>query len=60
MLTKDQIILAMWRVAVSSYRADQVVQTLRLYRDRGEYDGSYDSAVECLELACYEIEGREY
>lgn len=34
----------------------QLVMSLDLYKERGEYDGSLKSATECLELACYEFE----
>lgn len=35
----------------------QLVSSLKVYVGRGEFDGSLNSAVECLTLACYEIEG---
>ncbi len=31
----------------------QLAQALELYEDRGEYDGTFRSAVDCLELAGY-------
>src|SRR4051812_27067670 len=34
----------------------QLTLSLRVYRDRGEFDGSIASAIECLEQAEYEIE----
>ena len=33
---------------------DYVAQSLAVYAERGEYDGSLESAKECLELAGYE------
>lgn len=33
----------------------QLVLSLELYEDRGEFDGSPESALECLELAGYEF-----
>ena len=35
----------------------QLARSLRVYQDRGEFDGSLESAIECLTLAEYEIEG---
>ncbi len=63
MITRNQVLKAMSyvgeRLPLSRYPADveQIAMTLELYRDRKEFDGTYGSAVECLELACYEIEG---
>jgi len=34
----------------------QLAMALELYQDRGEFDGTLISAIDCLELACYEIE----
>lgn len=34
----------------------QLAMALELYQDRGEFDGTVSSAVECLELACFEIQ----
>lgn len=34
----------------------QLAQSLELYEERGEYDGTIESAIECLTLAAYEIE----
>lgn len=39
--------------------ANQIIMSLMVYKDRGEFDGSMYSAFECLELAGYEIEGRK-
>ncbi len=35
----------------------QLATSLELYKDRKEFDGTLESAVECLERACYEIQG---
>lgn len=35
----------------------QVIESLRVYVGRGEYDGTFNSAVNCLLAAQYEIEG---
>jgi hypothetical protein len=35
----------------------QLAGSLEVYQRRGEYDGTIKSAIECLELAGYEIEG---
>ncbi len=35
-------------------------QTLSLYNMRGQYDGTLNSAIDCLEQAGYEIRGRKY
>ncbi len=32
----------------------QIARSLETYRQRGEYDGSYDSALRCLKWAEYE------
>lgn len=34
----------------------QLAMALELYQSRGEYDGTIESAVECLELAAFEFE----
>jgi hypothetical protein len=34
----------------------QMALSLKVYRDRGEFDGSVNSAIECLEQAEYEID----
>lgn len=34
----------------------QLAMALELYQDRGEFDGTLESAVECLEQAAFEIE----
>jgi hypothetical protein len=34
----------------------QVARSLILYKNRGEWNGTMRSAIECLELACYEFE----
>lgn len=34
----------------------QLSQSLEVYKRRGEFNGTMDSAKECLELAGYEIE----
>lgn len=33
----------------------QVAHTLEIYEDRDEFDGSFTSALECLNLAGYEV-----
>lgn len=33
----------------------QLVSSLKTYIDRGEFDGSIESAIACLELAGYEV-----
>lgn len=33
----------------------QLTLSLKVYHDRGEYDGTVESAYECLERACYEL-----
>lgn len=35
------------------------MKVIKVYQDRGEYDGSLESAIESLVLAGYEIEGHE-
>lgn len=35
----------------------QAIRSLIVYKNRGEFDGSFDSAVKCLLSACYEVEG---
>lgn len=35
---------------------NQIVMTLRLYKEREEFDGSLESAIECLKLTQYEVE----
>lgn len=34
----------------------QLSQSLEVYKRRGEFDGTMDSAYKCLTLACYELE----
>lgn len=34
----------------------QLAMALELYEDRGEFDGTIETAVECLERAAYEIQ----
>lgn len=34
----------------------QIAMSLKVYSSRGEFDGSLESAIECLELAGYEVE----
>lgn len=34
----------------------QLAMSLEVYQDRGEFDGTVESAVECLEMAQYEID----
>lgn len=38
---------------------NQLAHSLKVYQDRGEYDGSLDSAIESLLMAGYEIQGHE-
>lgn len=33
----------------------QLMQSLEIYKERGEFDGTLNSAIECLTLAGYEI-----
>ena len=66
MLTKQDIkegmrlLREMHRSLFASVEAKQVAGALEVYEDRGEYDGSYYSAVECLKQAEYEIDEQEY
>ena len=34
----------------------QMSDSLQVYKRRGEFDGTVESAIRCLELACYEFE----
>jgi len=54
MITVYDIITAI--KMMESKTVQQVIQSLKVYQDRGEFDGSVESAKECLELAGYEIE----
>jgi hypothetical protein len=48
-----------WRDGIDEYPLEcQLVQSLRIYQSRGEFNGTMKSAYECLELAGYELEPR--
>jgi len=34
----------------------QITNSLRVYKDRGELDGTLNTAIECLQMAGYEVE----
>lgn len=55
MITKAQVIDAIVLQSLGLLNTCSIARSLDLYASRGEFDGSYDSAVECLEQACYEI-----
>jgi hypothetical protein len=65
MVTKNDIHRAMALVRDSTKNLDvpmtslnkQLFLALCLYKQRGEFDGSYESAIQCLAMAGYEIEG---
>lgn len=62
MLTREDIIEGMrlinqpTRYLFASEESKQVAGSLEVYADRGEFDGSFESAVECLKQAEFEIE----
>ena len=61
MITINQVKRAMALVAIYNDFGDappierQLAMSLKVYVDRGEFDGTLDSAIGCLTLACYEI-----
>jgi hypothetical protein len=58
MITKQQIERAMDALKDKLTREERgIYYSLKVYQQRGEYDGTYTSAVECLRTACYEVEG---
>ena len=62
MITKNELhrILALVSVIYPNTeitaKEAQLARSLRVYQDRDEFDGSYESACECLTLAGYEID----
>lgn len=63
MITKNELHRILSFVSVIYPDADctakeaHLARSLRVYQDREEFDGSFESAVECLIRAGYEIEG---
>lgn len=63
MLTIKEIQEAITELKTNEYKTprgtSQLAQSLSVYWSRKEFDGSIDSAVECLLWAGYEIQQRE-
>lgn len=61
MITIDEIRQAMLLLkdpyAKHKSTAETLMYSLRLYQDRGEYDGTLESAIACLKQASYEVAG---
>jgi hypothetical protein len=58
MITKLDVQKAMVIIKYNRYIQDdlkQIIMALKLYKERGEYNETYNSAVACLKLAGYEI-----
>lgn len=62
MITKHDVVIAMniltgkQKLPYPDAKTKQVVQSLRVYRDRGELGSTVGSAIECLIQAGYEVE----
>ena len=41
--------------AYLDFTEDQIARSLQVYIDRGEFNGSLSSAIECLQMAGYEV-----
>ena len=39
----------------ASAESKAIARSLEVYEDRGEFDGTFDSAINCLSMAGYEI-----
>lgn len=46
-----------WDLESESEIVRQLVSSLDVYRERQEFDGTLETAIECLTLAGYEIKG---
>lgn len=56
MITQNQILDAMVLASLDLTGTCQLARSLTLYRDRGEYNGTLQSAIDCLQQADYEVQ----
>lgn len=63
MLTKSQIVLAMKVIRGENHQMNatikQIIESLLVYKQRGEFSGYIDEAINCLLQAGYEVDGYE-
>lgn len=50
-----ELIQAAMADSANRHPKNQISRALKLYRERGEFDGSYRQAVECLSVAEYDV-----